>query len=692
MPPLRTGPTGCVGSVPRVAREQSEPLGADLGGGFSLVLRQAAYGPKHTFSANVTVYKGTDSVAYRRVNLNTSDRTDFAETVARETGLVGRVIDAELLKLTDVAVTEASPAGVEDRPEVISPDERLPVDIGEQDLTKVTPELWSAVRERNDPVHLFKYGGALVRYERDELGNPVLGELTPDRLRYEVARSVYCFRIERRGSSPLAVSAKPPADLMHDMLATPNPPLPPLTRLVQAPVFAPDGTLQTEPGYHPAGSTYYEPAGPLTIADIASHPTTSGVQDARSLLMDDLLGDFPFEGDADKAHALSLLLLPFSRDLIDGSTPLHLLEAPSPGTGKGLLVDACLFPGVGASSGVTTEARDDDEWRKKLTTELLSGKPVIHFDNILRPLTSGHLAAVLTTPMWRDRRLGQSNMISVPVRCLFVATANNPTMSTEIARRTVRIRLDSRTDRPWQRSPNTFRHPQLLQWARDNRARLIHASLTLIQAWLAAGRPSANSRPLGSFEQWSAVIGGILQLAGVPGFLGNVDALYERVDAEGARWRAFTAAWWDKFEESPRGTAELFPIAEGADDFELRGSTEKAQRTSFGKQLSAQQDRIFGEFRIESAGKEHQAARWRLRRMPASQREENVPYLPHVPLEGQAEQGNGPSAQALSIVRDSTAPAFSCQPGHNSYFVNSAGQAVCAICHPPAGSFQVLTA
>jgi hypothetical protein len=51
-------------------------------------------------------------------------------------------------------------------------------------------------------------------------------------------------------------------------------------------------------------------------------------------------------------------------------------------------------------------------------------------------------------------------------------------------------------------------------------------------------RPPA-ARSLGSFETWSQTLGGILHVAGVPGFLGNLDDVMEASDSEGGSWRAF---------------------------------------------------------------------------------------------------------------------------------------------------------
>ena len=94
----------------------------------------------------------------------------------------------------------------------------------------------------------------------------------------------------------------------------------------------------------------------------------------------------------------------------------------------------------------------------------------------------------------------------------------------ELARRTVRIRLDAKMDRPWERTE--FRHPHLLEWVMQHRGELIWTALTLIRAWLVAGQPEGAS-VLGGFEAWSRVVGGVLSVAQVPGFLDNVREVYE---------------------------------------------------------------------------------------------------------------------------------------------------------------------
>ncbi len=127
------------------------------------------------------------------------------------------------------------------------------------------------------------------------------------------------------------------------------------------PVFAPDGTLQTEPGYHPASRTFYAPTNGLSVRSVPEIPTREDVEYAVDPLAHELIGEFPFVGDAERAHAIALLLLPFARDLIDSATPFHLIEKPSPGTGATLLVDMLSYPAIGHAITAMTEGRDEDE-------------------------------------------------------------------------------------------------------------------------------------------------------------------------------------------------------------------------------------------------------------------------------------------------------------------------------------------
>jgi len=464
------------------------------------------------------------------------------------------------------------------------------IDADDGDLARVAGLAWQAIHEANDPPFLFRHGGIAVRLETDDHGLPVIRTVTQDRLCHVLAREIRWFREHPESGEQLP--AHPPDRTIRDILATPNMPLPKLARIVEAPVFALSGALQTEPGYHAAGCTYYAPAKGFIVPEVAHQPTPADVARARDLLVVELLGDFPFTTDAERAHAVAIILLPFVRAFIAGPTPLHLIEKPSPGTGASLLADILTYPALGHPLSMMTEGRDEDEWRKRITSKLRTGCGVLMIDNLRRRLDSAAFAAAITSTFWEDRLLGSSEMIRIPVACVWIATGNNPGLSSEITRRTVRIRLDAKRDQPWLR--DGFRHEDLRGWAAEHRGDLVWAALTLGRAWLAAGRPQQQKPRLGMFEAWSGIMGGILAVAGIPGFLTNLEEFYEDTDTEGAMWRNFVQTWWMSHGESEVGTAELFSLAVHVDPpLELGDGSEKSQRTRLGKALKFMRDRHF---------------------------------------------------------------------------------------------------
>jgi hypothetical protein len=479
------------------------------------------------------------------------------------------------------------------------------------DLARLTNRVWSLLFASNAPPWLYRCGGGPAWIERDNDGRPVPRPLTDDRLRHVLAQLVNWRKRARNGD---LVPAHPPGMLLKNVLATPDPALPVLTGIVTAPVFGNDGTLITTPGYHPATRLLYEPAQNFTLPPIPEQPTPLQIAAARSLLLDELLGEFPFVGDAERAHALALLLLPFVRPMISGPTPLHLVEKPAPGTGATLMVDAISIIAIGTSVSVMVEGRDEDEWRKRLTAKLRDIPSILLIDNLRRQLEASAVAAALTAPYWEDRVLGKSEMIRFPIRCVWIATGNNPQFSNEMARRMVRIRLDPHEDQPWLREG--FRHPNLLAWVWQNRARLVAACLTIGQAWIAAGMPR-HEKTIGSFEGWAQVMGGILDVAGVPGFLGNLKDMYEKADAEGGVWRGFVAQWWDRFGTQQVAAADLYDLALQCSIPLARGD-EHAKRTSLGKALGRIRDRTYTvsgrRLRVHHAGSAHGAQRWQLQR------------------------------------------------------------------------------
>jgi hypothetical protein len=488
-------------------------------------------------------------------------------------------------------------------------------------LRHVTDDALAALLARNNPPSVFQRGGLLTRLRvRIETGGPYLEPLTDHALRGVLSRVANWLKLRITQRTEILEDDAPPMAVVKDLAALPGwDGIPPIEAIIEAPVFTRQGVLIQVPGFYPEARLWYHPAAGLEVPPIAQVPTPSEIAHARQLLLEELLGDFPFQDDASKAHALAALLLPFVRQLIDGPTPLHLLDAPVEGTGKTLLAMVIAIVATGREAEAIAEAASAEEWRKRITALLAEAPTFILLDNLNRVLDAGALASALTTRVWRDRLLGISKTAILPNTSIWLASGNNTQMSREMIRRTVWCRLDAKVDAPWERQG--FRHPNLINWAKSQRGPLVGAALTLVQAWIAAGQPR-GTQMLGMFESWAETVGGILGVAGVNGLLSNPREFRAKHADKVSEWRAFVTCWWQEYGEQSVGVEELFRLVtqQALLDSVLGDRGEKSQRTRLGLALGKASDRVFGEYCLDRAGEDHKGRQqYRLRPLQAEQ-------------------------------------------------------------------------
>lgn len=199
---------------------------------------------------------------------------------------------------------------------------------------------------------------------------------------------------------------------------------------------------------------------------------------------------------------------------------------------------------------------------------------------------------------------------SLAVKATFLASGNNVRLAGDMPRRCYQIRLDAKSSTPFLRTgpePGTnFRIADLKVWTMDHRGELLAALLTLARAWYAAGEPKPRIKPLGSFEKWTTTVGGILEFAGVKGFMENAPAMYEDTDDESREWEGFllqldkafygepftVSAIMEKLETSRSEATPLRSVLPGylAEAMDRDGFFQK--RT--GRAFAARADRRFG--------------------------------------------------------------------------------------------------
>jgi hypothetical protein len=445
--------------------------------------------------------------------------------------------------------------------------------------------LWAGVHTNNQPRRIFSFNGAIARINEE---NAKIEILDINTAKYVFARLVNWMQ---EGKNEWGTHVDPALNVINDALATHKPPLPELTQVVSIPVVTSQGRLITEPGYDAESGIYYA-AEPGCLPQINSAATKEDALDALKWINDEILVDFPFADDASKAAAISVAILPFVRHLINGQTPLYLLEKPAAGTGATTLGLALCYPFTGKEIPVTTWTSHEDERRKQITAHLASGGGPIFYDNMSGYINSDVLASALTIKNWSDRILATSKQVEFPINSTWLATGNNPEFHAQILRRIASIRLVSLMEDPSQRT--NWRHADLLHWISTHRKEYVEKILTIVMAWLNEGMPEFQGKPLASYVSWSSVMGGILEFVEVPGFLENVDLKKAAMDNETQVIREFIQAWWEEYEGAPKSPTDILT------DFsamEVMGNWDAPNRqgqvTKVGRWMAHLKDRVF---------------------------------------------------------------------------------------------------
>lgn len=388
----------------------------------------------------------------------------------------------------------------------------------------VVDAICESLRAANDPPRLFRRDDEIVSTRSDEDGRwhiRAISEALFDDVAMRSATFVTEQYVPCDPSLRVVRRAKERVDL------------PPLRGLTQVPILRPDGSVVSEPGYDEETGLLYRLEAGAEPPPIPKEPTVEEVRAALRLLREAWI-DHPFADAASRANTLALALTPIVRPLLDdANSPVGIIAATRAGSGKTLLAIILGIMATGTTPAMMSAPTREAEWRKQITAQLARGEPIIVIDDVSGTLDAPSLRRVTTTSLWSDRILGASRQVRLPANATWCATGNNLRPRGDMVRRCFLIRLDTQMVEPHLREEFTHSQPE---WTREHRGELAAALLTLARAWVAAGRPEPDTPTLGSFERWCHVIGGILAVAGVDGFLGNLSELSGSVFAEDETW------------------------------------------------------------------------------------------------------------------------------------------------------------
>src|SRR5690606_18333567 len=132
--------------------------------------------------------------------------------------------------------------------------------------------------------------------------------------------------------------------------------------------------------------------------------------------------------------------------------------------------DAIAVAATGRPMARMSQAKDDDEERKRILSIAMAGDLMVLIDNVDRPLGGAALDSALTGTEWRDRILGKSEMVTAPLLACWFTTGNNLQLLRATLRRALPLRLESAVERPEERS--VFRYDPLLAHVEREHPRL----------------------------------------------------------------------------------------------------------------------------------------------------------------------------------------------------------------------------
>ena len=332
----------------------------------------------------------------------------------------------------------------------------------------------------------------------------------------------------------------PPPALVMSMLAVGEwPVIRRLNGIIETPSMRPDGTVLDSPGYDaPTRSLYMPNARYLPVDPSPSH-ADAVLAYAR---LREVFQDFPYVAESHRAAAIAAAITVVARPAIRGSVPCWLFDASAARSGKSLQTDVISLIATGRPASRCTYPENDEELEKVLASYALAGVRIIPLDNVARPYGGAPLDKCITAIDQVDLRvLGKSEIKTLPWTAVILASGNNVRCRGDMLARVLSPRLESPLDNPEARTDVT--HADLRAYVRENRPALVHAVLTILRAYVAAGSPAQPVPRWGGFESWSALVPPALVWVGAPDPMGARRGLDGDDDPTRVAESALVLAW-----------------------------------------------------------------------------------------------------------------------------------------------------
>ena len=364
------------------------------------------------------------------------------------------------------------------------------------------PELYE---RKNTLVHVV---GAPA--EAENAGTPVVRTMSLSTLWERCSRFARWERWDARTSQ--FVPDDPPSAVLGAVLSRGDyPGMRKLTGIIECPSLRPDGTLIFGRGYDAATGFLCLPSEDFRPP--VAEPTQADAAAALGELTE-IFEQMPHRSPEDKMVPVAAILTLLARPAIVGCCPAFVFDASTRASGKTLSADVVSLVATGRVPPPMSFPDQEEELAKVIGAVAMAAPAVLKWDNLTGRFGGGSLDAVLTAHDTTSFRvLGRTEFVELPWRVIQFVTGNNVELKGDTSRRCLVSRIEPTVERPEERTG--FAHPDLRAWVRAERVRLVRAGLTVLRAWVAAGRPNGGCATWGGgFEHWSQTIPAAIVFAG----------------------------------------------------------------------------------------------------------------------------------------------------------------------------------
>ena len=273
----------------------------------------------------------------------------------------------------------------------------------------------------------------------------------------------------------------------------------PLLGIARVPRIDNRGEVHFVSGYDPETGLFHDRSCAFEV------PLKISRTDARRSVKDLLFPFSAYQFDdpaAGRALLLAAIFTAIERPFL-AVAPMFVARSSMPGTGKGLIVRSLNRLAYDTLPTVVTWGGSSEEFEKRLGALLLQAPGALSIDNANGMQIKGDLLESIITEGSVDiRPLGRSETVRVRNRSFITLTGNNPSITGDMARRTLSIEILPRSPDP-ERDRYHFSPVEIIKRRRQHYLQL---AFGMMRAFRLAGMPTQKLPAVGSFEEWSCKV------------------------------------------------------------------------------------------------------------------------------------------------------------------------------------------